>query len=347
MNYVEQRVMIETIQNNFMSIQQKSNAKIGAVIKANGYGHGAVEVGKGLEEVGCRLFFTGTVSEGIYVRKQGVKGAIFPLLGISNKKEVEGCMEYDLTPVIHTEEQIHLLEGFKKPIAIKCDTGMSRLGFTIDEIEYKVSECKKQGLAIEYIFSHLTTVADGQHVKSQQKGFDTIYEIIQKTYTNVQASLGNSSSIGYGQALGYDIVRCGIALYGYDEAMPECKPAMEVNTKIIQIRTIQKGTTISYNNTFTAPKTMRIAVIAIGYADGFHRNSKNNIVVIEGVQAPMCGTICMQACMVDISEIDNVTLGSRAYVLQPSFGLCADKVAQSWGTIPYEVLCFLGKKYKQ
>lgn len=344
MNYIQHTVMIDVIQENYLKLRGITQGNIGGVIKANGYGHGLTAVAQGLEEVGCKLFFVGTVEEGLSLRLEGIAGNIFPLLGIRNSKEVEQCKQYSLTPVIHMKEQLALIADYKEPIAIKCDTGMSRLGFQLSEIEDVLSICKAHGIEIGYVFSHLTTSTDEQSVKRQQEEFEAISHRVRVVYPNVQLSLGNSGSLQCDISLGYDIVRCGIALYGYDAGYIGVQPAMEIYTHILQIREIPQGRTVSYNNTYTTPHTMRIASIACGYADGYHRRCTQGYVLIEGKKAPIIGAICMQSFIVDISHIEGITLESRVYLLQPSLGLCANTVAQSWGTISYEVLCSLGKR---
>ena len=343
MSYIQHNVMIEKIQDNFLAISAVTQARVGAVIKANGYGHGSIEVAQGLEKVGCRLFFVGDVEEGVRVRTCGISGAIFPLLGIHNSEDVAKCSKYELTPVVHMKEQIALVRGYARPIAIKCDTGMSRLGFRLDELEECLALCKEYNIEIGYLLSHLTTSLDNQSVLRQKEEFDAMCSLVRSSYPDVQVSLGNSGSLDCDITLQYDIVRCGISLYGYDIDIVKVQPAMEVYTSILQIRDIPQGRTVSYNNTFVAPYDMRVASIACGYADGYHRKSTGAYVMIEGEQAPIIGTICMQLCIVDISHIEGVTLSSKAYIIQPSLGLCATTVGSFWGTIPFEVLCSLGK----
>lgn len=344
MDYIRHTIMIEAIQNNFSMVCNRTQANVGAVIKANAYGHGNVEVAHALVDAGCNMFFTGSVAEAVYVRQHGITGTIIPLLGVLTQEEVRLCTQYNLVPVFHTKRQLELLRSYKGLIAIKCDTGMSRLGFAIHEIEDVLSICKQCGIEIGYVLSHLTTGSDTDNVIRQQQEFNRVFALIRNQYKNVQASLGNSGSLDSEIALDYDIVRCGIALYGYDVAIEGLQPAMEVYTAILQMHTITQGRTVSYNNTFIAPHDMRVAVVASGYAYGYHRMSENAFLIIEGERAPIVGTICMQLCIVDISHIKNVTYASKAYILQPSCGLCATTIAQSWNTISYEVLCALGKQ---
>ena len=343
MSYMQHNVIGEAIQNNFRIISGKTQAIVGGVIKANGYGHGLIEVANALEQVGCTLFFVGSVEEGVSLRLHKISGEIFPLLGVRTYEEVTICERYGLTPVIHMREQLDFVAHYKQSIAIKCDTGMSRLGFKLTEIEDMLVYCQQKGITIGYIFSHLTTSVDIENVKRQQEEFEKMCTLIRSNYPFVKTSLGNSGSLECELTLGYDIVRCGIALYGYGVDISNLKPAMEIYTSILQIRDIPKGRTVSYNNTFIAPKDMRVASIACGYADGYHRGSRDGYVIVEGKCAPILGTICMQSCIIDISHIEEATLRSKVYVLQPSSGLCATTIAKSWGTISYEVLCSLGK----
>ncbi|MGL4721736.1 MAG: alanine racemase [Desulfovibrionaceae bacterium] len=345
MSYTICHISLNAIAHNFLATAQQTDALVGAVVKADAYGHGLIQSSRVLEDVGCSFFFVGSVQEGATLRSQGIKKNIIALLGIHSEKEKELCIEYNIIPICCHKDDLLLLTSFPLPIAIKYDTGMGRLGFSTDTLQETMLFAKKKSLRIEYLISHLSFAEDTLYTKKQLQEFLYAKEIITTYYPNILFSLSNSTATRKYRDCHFDIVRCGLILYGYSEYNNNItlEPAMQVQTRILQYKTVKKGSYLSYNNTFIAPHDMNIAIIAAGYADAYKRLISKGMVLINGHFAPILGSICMQSTLVDITHIENVTKNTLVFLMHPSLGLDATALAKMWDTIPYEVLCLLGK----
>lgn len=338
-------------------------ARVAAVIKADGYGHGAVKIAQRLAKEGCDFFAVSSVDEALEIRDAGIKETIL-ILGFVLDEYLEYAINNDISLAVdsyeHLQKIINVAQGRTVKIHIKLDTGMNRTGFIVrdngisEELEKAASLLKEAGnIVCEGIFSHFA-MAD------EETGEDFSYLQLERFEKTVKAleELGicpeikhicNSAGIlKYCEKMHFDAVRMGLILYGCLDEYAEFEPCMEFITTVINIHEMKKGESVSYGLRFTADKDMKIAVIGAGYADGIKRCLSDGVgyVLINGKKARFLGRICMDMSMVDISDIDDVKIGDNAVIFGYSNGkhLSAGKVAELAGTIPYEIICGVSKR---
>ena len=359
-NGITATIHLENIRHNFHVIQKHTNADICAVIKDNAYGHGAVPVAKVLLEVGAKVLAVATADEGVELRKAGITT---PIIVLSRAMSVQTIIEYDLSPAIFDYHAAEILNeqaremGKIVKIHIKINTGMTRLGFDCEKssaIREVQSISKMSNMKIEGIFSHFSA-ADAKDEKDftqyQIKQFKQICESVNLDIP-IKHICNSAGTFEYPEAH-FDMVRCGIALYGYSPDSVSnygLKPVMELKTKVLQVRDVAEGESISYGRTYKTGFPSKIAVISAGYGDGYNRKLSNNgYVLIAGKKAPIVGRICMDVCMVDISDIDDVYPGCDAVLIGQSGDevITADMMANQIGTISYEVLTSVNSRVKR
>lgn len=342
-----------------------------AVIKADAYGHGILTVATTLMEEGCRMVAAGSVSEGASLRaslgKDGAELAILPLLGVVAEEDAAICLEYNLIPLVQSARAISWLKTAHTgktplPIAVKVETGMSRLGFRHDGLRGIVEMLKSSpNLLPAYLLSHLASADDPEQEESvleQAFWFMEAFTVFYDVWPAIIPSLANSAGLLARERLlkgvPAHLSRPGYALYGgnpfagtaWERLGEKLLPVMSVSAPILGVHTLAKGGTVSYGRTFTAPEEMKIAIVGAGYADGFSRSlSGRGRVSINGVQCPVLGRVCMQMHIADVSHVPGVACGDTAHILGGAVSM-AD-VAADWGTIPYEVFCLLGKNTRK
>lgn len=328
-----------------------------AVVKADAYGHGATMVAQTVLEAGAGGLCVATLQEGIQLREAGIEAPIL-LLGANNTPEqVQAIAQWQLQPTICTPQQAlvfsETLSGAKQTLLVhlKLDTGMSRLGMPWKEATEFVQLVQRlPHLKIASVYSHLATAdsPDPTVMKLQHQRFEeAIAQLRSAGITPPRLHLANSAATLTDQALHYDLVRVGLALYGLYPAehlrkAVDLKPVMQVKARVTQVKTIPPGTGVSYGYQFIADRQMRLAVVGIGYADGIPRNLSNKMtVLIRGQRVQQIGAITMDQLMLDVSEIPDlqteevVTLIGQDGDVQFS----ADDWAQTLGTISWEILC--------
>ncbi|CAK7073039.1 MAG: Alanine racemase [Desulfovibrio sp.] len=338
-----------------------------AVVKADAYGHGIVPVTKSLLGEGCAVFAVGSVQEGVFLRKSlgdaGSGVTILPLLGLVAAEDAALCVHHNLIPLVQSAEGAAWIKNAYTgkaplPIAVKVETGMSRLGFRQSTIQDIVETLRSApNLAPAYLLSHLASAdepAKETTVREQAVRFMDIFAVFHEFWPGIIPSLANSAGFMAGAKLLDNLPphmgRPGYALYGgnpfegtaWEELGTALTPAMRVYAPVLGVHALAKGARVSYGGTFIAPKDMRIAVIGAGYSDCFPRAlSGRGRVSINGAQCPVIGRVCMQMHMADVSAVPDVACGDKAYLLGDAVSM--KDVAADWGTIPYEVLCLLGK----
>lgn len=332
-----------------------------AVVKANGYGHGLVEITQALQRLGIARFGVAMLEEGLVLRTAGIQAPIL-LLGALFPQQITDVIAHNLTPVIHEPT---IAAAFVKqlpataqpyPMHLKIETGMGRLGLTMAELVTTLSAAEFNGpLRLEGLMTHLAD-ADGDDQsfsKEQLARFnDAVSKVQQAGFTVPLIHAANSSAIVRYPAAHFSAVRPGLMLYGYHTLPPSVGapgliPILSLSTTVAQVRTLSPGASVSYNRTFTANRPMRIAVLPIGYADGFNRLLSNRgAVLVRGQRAPVVGNVCMDMTMVDVTEISGVQVGDQVVVIgrQGALAISATDLADSLGTIPYEVLCAIGPR---
>ena len=338
-----------------------TGCEILAVVKANAYGHGAVEIARALASQGIERFAVASLDEGIALRQAGLSTSIV-VLGALFEEQVSDLIAHRLTPVVSDGRILPALAKAAQshpapyPIHLKVETGMGRLGFSPEELLTLLdNHLLHRSLQVEGMMTHLAD-ADGKDstVTERQLGdFRAVLEQIrQRGLTLPLVHAANSAAIVRFPDAHFSLVRPGIMLYGYHTLpatipAPDLKPVLSLRTTVAQLRTIPQGGTVSYNGTFVATRPTRIAVLPVGYADGYSRQlSHRGSVLIQGRRAPIVGLVCMDMTMVDVTDLAPVQVGETVTLIgqQGKESIWADEVAGWIGTIPYEVLCGIGSR---
>lgn len=363
-NIFKVRIDLNRIRRNFAAIRERCANPI-PVIKADAYGHGLVPVAGVLAADGAENLAVGTVGEAVDLRKSGFGGTIISLLGPQLDQDYPACAEYDITPFVYTPEHLRRLNSVAGsrvlPVIVKFDTGMSRLGFAPDEadrIASLLADCP--GVKAVMAASHLATAddpAEEGYVRVQAEAFRRGVRGLREAGLAVGACLANTGGIFAYPEYHFDAQRPGISLYGsnplkgtiWEDKCAPVTPAMTVSTRIVSVCDISAGTSVSYGRTFKAPRDMRIAIAACGYADNYSRGiSGKGEMVIRGRRAKICGRVCMQLTALDVSDINEVSPGDEVFVLGGGAnGVTPEELAGWWGTIPYEVFCLLGQNPRE
>ena len=335
-----------------------------AVVKANAYGHGEVEVSKKLNEIGILDFAVATLDEGIILRKAGIKGSIL-ILGYTDIQNIKIVQKYDLIQTIVDFEYAKEVEKLnldkKLNVHIKINTGMNRLGESYKNIDNLIKIYNMKNLNILGTFTHLC-VSDSlfeDNIKFTKKQIDNFFKAIDTLKLNninvkkihIQASYG---IINYND-LECDYVRPGIIMYGVYSTLQDkksckiklnLKPALKLKSKIVSIRNIQKGESVGYGRAFIAKKDMKIATVSIGYADGYSRclSSKDVYVLVNDKFAKIIGRICMDQMIVDVSNITNIEVGDIVTLLDDIEEISAENISNLSGSISNELLSRLGSR---
>ena len=364
-------ISLNAIEHNYNVIRNKvaDDTKVCCVIKADGYGHGAVELSQVYEKLGADFFSVSNIDEGIEIRKSGSKLPIV-ILGYTPVSEAENLAEYDISQAVFSLEYAKELsekcveEDCICKMHIKVDSGMSRIGFMCQEFprdEYSIEEiceaCCLPNLEVEGLFTHFCVSdedAEGREFTNKQyENFIHVRDSLKKRGVDISVvHCSNSGAIEDYPETCCDMVRAGIILYGLAPSSKladrlDLVPAMTLKTVVAFVKEVQKGATISYGRTFTADRKMKIATVPIGYADGFIRqNAKDGYMMVNGKKAKIVGRICMDQTMLDVTDIEDVKTGDEVVVFgtgengEPT----ADSLAENTGTINYETVCLVGKR---
>ena len=337
------------------------------VIKSDAYGHGLVPVARVLAEAGAQRFAVGTVSEGMALRDAGLRQTIVPLLGALTDVDWQGAVMQGLTPVVGNFDQLeraaaHCHAGRTLRVAIKCETGMGRLGFSEAELPQVIDRLRTtQGLEPDMVLSHFSCAdvpEQEAYTQDQVRRFTAMSDALRGVFPEIKRSLCNTAgTIGRPEAH-FEICRPGISLYGGNPftgtawqdkgARLGLEWAMSVSAPIIEVREVAEGRSVSYGRLFTAQKTATVAVVAIGYATAFNRSlSTRTAMIINGRRVPQVGRVCMGMIMADVTGLPPVRVGDTAWLVggpaEPGqTPVTPQDIADSLGTISYEVLCLFG-----
>lgn len=371
---IEKRSWIEVdlsqLKQNYLLYKKSLNrdANVMAVIKADAYGHGDVQVARMLYDNGIRLFAVSNIDEAVGLREAGVKGEIL-ILGYSSPVYARTLLDNNLTQTIVSEEYAKLLSDYN--IKIKCqfaiDTGMNRIGLDGDNPQKceRIIRKYSDSFRINGLFTHLC-VADTdddvsrEFTNQQIEKFQNVVDLIRDLelpYIHCMNSAGGLFYLDKSERYNYigNIVRLGIVLYGLhpDESnqLPAgIEPAISWKSIISQVKTVHKGETIGYGRTYKANDDRLIATVTTGYADGYNRLLSNKgHVLIKGKRAPIVGRICMDQMLVDVTGIENVNVTDKVTLIGKSGDVTytADDMAKDLGTIGYEVLCNISKRVQR
>ncbi len=364
-------ISLDSIIHNFNEIKKKvdGKAKICCVIKADGYGHGAVELAHTYEESGADFFAVSNIDEGIEIRNSGCKLPIV-ILGYTPVADAKKLSDFDISQAVFSLEYAKDLskecqkQNCDCKIHIKADTGMSRIGFMCQQFprdEYSIKEiceaCRLPKLHLEGLFTHFCVSDEAdegrEFTKKQYDNFMYVKKSLEQNGVKIKIiHCSNSGAIEDYPNTYCNMVRAGVILYGLSPSPKlddrfDLVPAMTLKTTIAYVKELKKGSDVSYGRTFTAPYDMKIATVPIGYADGFIRsNAVDGYMLVNGRKAKIVGRICMDQTMLDVTDIDDVKIGDEVVVFgtgkhgEPT----AETIAKNTGTIDYEVVCLVGKR---
>jgi len=328
-----------------------------AVVKANAYGCGLDPVTRKLVKAGCRTFFVADVSEARAVRAIAPEATIYVLGGIV-PGSAQGFAAGSFRPVINSITELAEWDAFLAQTfwhggaALHVDTGMNRLGLSIQDAGALAPRAQSENHGLTLLMSHLACAELPDHPLNDRQ-IRTFREI-RMLYRGIQSSLANSSGIFLGSAVFCDLVRPGIALYGANPtpgSQNPMRPAIELKARILQVRSVSRGETVGYGATWTAGRPSRIAVVGIGYADGFSRSagaSKGKpaaSMVISGRRCPVVGRVSMDLVAVDVTDLGEGTVRRGDFATVIGKEISVDELAAAMGTIAYEVLTSLGRRY--
>ena len=336
----------------------KPTTKLCAVVKADAYGHGAVRVAQEAARNGADFFAVALLQEGVKLREAGIETPIL-VLGSMLPEVAEICVRYDISHAVFDEERLYALNAAalklhtKAKIHIKIDTGMHRIGVHVrDAGRFAKLAASLPGIYIEGVFSHFATADadDKQYAAYQFERFQEALRLIEAEGVHIPIRhIANSAALTELQEYQLDMVRQGITLYGLHPAhMIDCykdfEPVMTVKTQVAFVKTLPPGETIGYGRTYTLTRPSVIATVPIGYADGYLRKlAKHGKMIVDGVKVPIIGRICMDQCMIDVTNVHNIDKGDEVIIFGRE-GVTVDDLAEWLETINYEVSCVIGKR---
>jgi alanine racemase len=354
---------LDSIAHNYNQVKKLvgSNVYICPAVKADAYGHGAVEVSSTLIKCGAYMLSVATPEEAIELRDAGITNPIL-LLQTILIEQIPEMVEYDITAAVCALEIAEKLSdyamrhGKKIKVHLKVDTGMGRIGVFADEsLEFAKRIVQMKGLDLEGIFTHLPSADEDDltYTSLQFAQFKSVCDDISNNGIDIPIKhVSNSAAIMNVSNSYFNMVRPGIMLYGHCDFTPKCsnielRPALTLKSKVVFLKTLPAGQPVSYNRTYTTQKETLIATVPIGYADGYSRGLSNNgYALIHGVRVPIIGRICMDQLMLDITSVGDAAIGDEVvfYGKQGNETIYVDDAAKSLGTISYELLCNISKR---
>ena len=349
--------------SNYRAIKETGGrAELMAVVKADAYGHGAVEVARTLRDEGCGHFGVARVSEARELRAAGVRERIY-LLGGFLAAEAGEIVALDLTPFVYDTSLIAPLQRAVEAqararfhIHLKIDSGATRLGILPDELDNTIAELDRApSLEVEGVCTLLVNAGDPQSpiTDAQLKTFNAAAARLRTAGIRpTVAHVANSAASVLRPDAHYNLLRPGLAIYGLPPVLAvreriELRPVMTFKTRVLQVKRVAAGVGVSYGHTFVTPRPSAIGVLAVGYADGYRRGLQHGgEVMIRGRRAPVVGAVCMDLTMVDLTDVPGASVGDEA-ILWGGAGeamISVNDIARLAQTISYEMLCTVGKR---
>ncbi len=342
---VEAHINLTALANNLARVRMSApNSKIMAVIKANAYGHGMLQVAKAL--AAADAFAVARLQEAVLLRQSGIKNEIAVLEGFNNATELKDFSHYELQAVVHQPAQIELLRRtqLEKPIQVwlKIDSGMHRMGVAPETVQACWKALQKiESVSIVRLMTHLASADDRRSKQTQQQ-----LDVFKRATAGIKAetSIANSAGVLAWPQTHSDWVRPGIMLYGVspfldgwgvDEGL---ELVMSLMSRLIAVKRFKKGDAIGYGASWKCPEDMPIGVVSCGYGDGYPRHAAaGTLVMVNGIPIPLLGRVSMDSICVDLRQQPDAEVGDT--VLLWGEGMPVEEIAQSATTIPYEVLC--------
>jgi alanine racemase len=351
------------LEGNYRAIRAAASpgAKVLCVVKADAYGHGAVQTARRLEENDVDYLGVATIDEGMELRESGITAPVLVMSGIFPWDDVGAVFKHGLTPVVYDlatldrieEEGEQFDEALK--VHLKVDTGMGRLGFSVDDCAYlaeRVKEMKK--VAVEGLMSHFSaSETRNEYGMKQVELFRRALQSLNDGGVNPEiVHMANSGALTTYPEAHFSMVRAGINLYGSHAGKDlrekiALKQVMKFVSRVALLRDFQEGAPLSYGGTYTTKRNTRVAYVPVGYADGYPRMLSNKgFVLIHDKRCAIVGRICMDWLLADVTYLDDVEAGEEVIILGhgESQVITADEIAEITGTIPYEILCNISKR---
>jgi alanine racemase len=365
-NRVHAVIDLDAIRHNMNAMHEKiaPNTKILAVIKADGYGHGAIEVAEAIDDFDYVFgYAVATVEEGIILRNHGIEKPIL-ILGYVFPDQYETMIRAEIRPTVFTREMAEELSQTAESLQTDCkihfaiDTGMSRIGYQVteeaaDEMAHLAS---LPHIVVEGIFTHFARAdeKDKEPAREQLLLFQKMIAMLEQRGVKIPIHhCSNSAGIVELPEANMDLVRAGITMYGLwpsqevDRAAISLRPALSLITHVAYVKELPPGRAISYGGTYVTTKKQKIATIPVGYADGYARSLSNKgDVLIHGRRAPICGRVCMDQFMVDVTDIPDIKSGDEVVLIGSSGEeqISMEELGERSGRFNYEFVCDLGKR---
>lgn len=345
--------------------------EIVGIIKADAYGHGAIRVAETLVENGLDFFGVATLKEAVELREGGIDNRIM-ILGVTQSQDWELVLDYHLISVLCDLDNAKVLSnlalksGEEAEIFIAIDTGMGRIGYLVEEEADRtqaigeILEIKNlPGIKVQGLFSHMSSAdaRDKTFSHKQESLFLSFEQACKEAGISFpRRTLANSASTMEIPSVYYDMVRPGIILYGcypseeVSKEIIDLEPVMSIKANILQLKEVGPGFSVGYGRKFITERRSKIATLPLGYADGLPRPySQVGKVIVRGQFAPIAGNICMDQCMVDVTDIPDVSLGDEVVVMgkQGDLSITAQDIGAATGTINYEIVCAFGQRLEK
>lgn len=347
----ERVVDLDAIRGNMRAIRAAvgNDLQVMAVVKADAYGHGILQVSRAALEAGASFLGVALPEEGETLRKGGIDAPVL-ILGPATREGAGACVRYELTQTVCSPDMVGFIQeeclrqGRDASVHLKVDTGMNRIGVRNERELRAVLEALEHSPQVRLTgaFTHFAD-ADGNDSSFTEKQLADFQKMAVLLPRNILLHASNSAAIARFPKARFQMVRAGIALYGCPPVPTDIplRPAMRWTTAISYLKEIGRGDTVSYGRTFTADKLMRVATLPVGYGDGYHRAlSGTGKVLIRSCYAPILGRVCMDQTVVDVTDIPEAALGDEAVLIgsQGDKTITADQLGAWAGTISYEVL---------
>lgn len=347
-------------QNVQVAKQRAGGRKILAVVKAGAYGHGAIEVSRRLLALGVDMLGVALIEEGRELREAGIDAPLL-VMGAMFPEQAETTASLNLTPVVYNGAVSQALAraakklGTRVSVHVKIDTGMGRIGVVPEEAPRVIAAMKADGLEVQGLMTHFADadLVDKRFASSQMDRFETLIRALEAKgiVVPVRHAANSAAVLDFSRAL-FTMVRPGLMLYGYsplEEGTADAvlRPVLSLVTRIAFLKKVPAGVPISYGRTFVTKRESLIATLPIGYADGYSRRLSNKgEVLVRGARVPVVGRVCMDMCMVDVTDVAGVNEGDDVVLIgaQGSERITADEIAKITGTIAYEVLCGISSR---
>jgi len=351
-------VDLSSIEANWRALGRRvTPSEAGAVVKADAYGCGIEQVVAALAKAGCKSFFVADLAEARRARSAAPQQAIYVLNGLA-PGTAAAFADTNARPVINSLVELAEWDAFctaqqwRGGAALHVDTGMNRLGITANEAAALAPRIRSENHGITLLMSHLACAELPEHPLNERQ--IKLFREVRLLYRGISSSLANSSGIFLDAAAHCDMVRPGVALYGVNPTPGRAnpmRPVIELRARVVQVRNVRRGETIGYDAAWTTKRATRLAVVAVGYADGYLRAASSaderpgGNAIVAGKRCPIAGRVSMDLMAIDITDLPDAGARRGDLVTLVGDDLTVDEVAQAAGTIGYEVLTGLGRRY--